>query len=39
MTTIARQAELIATIQWIGQETAPNTSNGVAKADLVEGEL
>jgi len=39
MTTIASQAELISTVQWIGQDTAPNSSNGAAAADLVEGEL
>ncbi|HKX31861.1 MAG TPA: KR domain-containing protein, partial [Blastocatellia bacterium] len=39
MTTIARQAELIATIQWVAQDAEPGTVIGAAESDRIEGEL
>jgi len=39
MATVARQAELIATMQWVAPETAPDTVTDTAEGDLVEGEI
>src|SRR5262249_28612664 len=36
MTTITRQAELIATIQWVAQDATSETSPGMAHTDLIE---
>jgi len=39
MTTVTRQADLIATIRWVAEDVAPATSFSVAGTNLIEGEL
>jgi acyl carrier protein len=39
MNTVTRQADLIATIQWVAEDVAPATSFSVAGTSLIEGEL